>query len=315
MSIPCLNESASIARVIREIRNRNWEFHLDVLVVDDGSTDATAVAAHEAGASVISHPRNLGLSAAFETAVNYCLSGGYDALVTIDGDGQFDSNEIDLLMRPIRGGKADFVSGSRFLDSSRPPQGIPYMKLWGNRQMARLISYLTRQSFKDVSCGFRAYSRKSLLHLNLMGGFTYTQESFLDLSSKGISICEVPVTVKYFIDRKSRMASSLVKYAFRTSKIIFRTFRDQQPFRFFLLFASAFLVPASLLGAFFLFHFWTTGRFTGQLWAGLTSGFLFGIGFLFVLLGIVVDVLTRIRRNQERLLFLAKSSYYRERNE
>jgi len=184
------------------------------------------------------------------------------------------------------------------------------MKLWGNRKMSSLISQLSEQNFKDVSCGFRAYSREAMLNLNLHGSFTYTQETFLDLCFKKLTIKEIPVKVQYFKGRQSKMASSLIKYAINTSKIILRTYRDYQPLKFYLFFSIIFFIPAITLAIFFFGHYLSTGMFSGQLWAGFLSAFCFFLSVAFTLLGILADSLKLIRMNQERIIYLQKKSAY-----
>ena len=160
--------------------------------------------------------------------------------------------------------------------------------------------------FHDVSCGFRCYSREALLHINLHGAFTYTQETFLDLCYKKLKIVEIPISVVYFADRKSRVAGSIIKYAINTSKIIFRGYRDFYPLRFFWSISAIIFIIAIAFASLFFGHFILTGKFTGYLFAGFTSGFLFILTVVFFVLGIVTDMLDRIRANQDRVLYFLK---------
>ena len=148
---------------------------LQIVVVDDGSSDATRQLALDAGAHVISHGVSRGVGAAFHTALEHALATGADILVNIDGDGQFDAGEITRLVAPVVADEADFVTASRFADPALYPE-MSRIKFVGNKMMSRLISFLTGKHFHDVSCGFRAYNRVAFLNLNLFGTFTYTQE-------------------------------------------------------------------------------------------------------------------------------------------
>ena len=172
--------------------------------------------------------------------------------------------------------------------------------------MSYLISRLVRQNFHDVSCGFRCYSREALLQLNLHGAFTYTQETFLDFAVKRLTIMEIPITVIYFADRKSRVAGSISKYAVNTAKIIFRGYRDYFPLRFFWGIALAFAIPAMIFATLFFIHYFVSGVFTGYLFAGFLSAFFTIMATVFIVLGIVADMLDRIRSNQERILYRLK---------
>jgi glycosyltransferase involved in cell wall biosynthesis len=309
VAIPCLNEAATIAQVVSEVpRLLPGIAQVDVVVVDDGSSDSTATEATTAGATVLRHPRNLGVGTAFQTAVNYAVENRYDLMVNIDGDRQFNPGDIPKLVLPVLADRAEMVTASRFADSEMTPD-MPRVKLVGNHLMSYLISRLVRQKFCDVSCGFRCYSREALLQLNLHGAFTYTQETFLDFAVKRLTILEVPVAVVYFPDRKSRVAGSILKYAVNTATIIFRGYRDYFPLRFFWSITLLFAIPALLGAAIFFGHYLATGRFTGYLFAGFLSAFFAIMSTVFFVVGIVADMLDRIRSNQERILYRIKKRH------
>ena len=306
VSIPCLNEERTIGILIKEIPAAiNGIDAVDILVVDDGSRDNTAECARFNGAHVISHGTNLGVGSAFQTAVGYAAKNKYDLMVNIDGDRQFNPKDIPRLTDPILLGTADMVTASRFIDKNLIPK-MPVVKLFGNHMMSFLLSKMLGIKFHDVSCGFRCYSREALLHINLHGAFTYTQETFLDLCYKKLKIVEIPISVVYFADRKSRVAGSIIKYAINTSKIIFRGYRDFYPLRFFWSISAIIFITALAFASFFFGHFILTGKFTGYLFAGFTSGFLFILSVVFFVLGIVTDMLDRIRANQDRVLYFLK---------
>ncbi|MCK5066016.1 MAG: glycosyltransferase family 2 protein [Bacteroidales bacterium] len=300
--IPALNEEKLLGEVIEAIPG----FVDHIIVVDDGSTDRTVEVAEQKGAISISHNTNKGVGAALSTGVDAVLSMDVDIMVNIDADGQFNPADIEKLVQPILDGHADFVTASRFIDKAYKPK-MPVVKYWGNRFMSNFISRLTRQKFYDVSCGFRAYSREALQRLNLFGEFTYTQETFIDLAFKKIAILEVPVHVKGTREHgKSRVASNLFRYGVQTLKIIIQTFRDNKPFRLFG-FMSVFVFLLGLGFAIFLgLHYLKNGVFTPHKWAGFIAGFLFVVSLLLLLIGFVLDMFARMRRNQEEILFQLK---------
>ena len=302
--IPALNEEATVGLVVEQCcRLRSAFPALRVLVVDDGSSDRTAEVAEAAGALVVSHQANHGVGRAFRTGVDRALRLGADILVNVDADGQFDPLLIPDLIAPILGGRADFTTASRFKDPSLVP-AMPWVKKLGNRMMSVLVSRITGQSFRDVSCGFRAYSREAALRLNLWGDFTYTQETFLDLAIKEMRIAEIPMAIRGVRQHgESKVASSLWRYARKTSRILFHSFRDYWPMPFFGLVSLFFLVPGSLLLLFLLAHRLTSGSFSPHIWAGLTGGSLCGAGLLVLVVGLVGQMLKRIRLNQEQLLY------------
>ena len=302
--IPALNEQATIVSVIEGIpRDIPGIREVAIVVVDDGSTDDTAALARQAGALIVRHSENRGVGAAFQTGVEKALELGADLMVNIDADGQFNPRDIPTLVEPLLRREAQFVSASRFMNKELVPD-MPRAKYYGNKGMSALISWLTRRKFYDVSCGFRGYTRDTLLRLGLLGGFTYTQETFLDLSFKGTTMCEVPIRVRGTRQYgESRVAASLLKYAANTSKIIFRSFRDYKPMRFFSAISGVMFVLAFCSGGFLLTHYVRTGALTPHKWAGFATGFLAGLGVLVLVTGTLADMFTRVRVNQERILY------------
>ena len=304
VQIPALNEERTIAEVIARIpRPIPGIDAIGVVVVDDGSTDRTGEIARGAGAEVVRHEKPRGVGAAFRSGLEASSRLGADIIVTIDADGQFNPEDIPKLVEPILRGEAEFVTASRFKDPALVPE-MPPMKRWGNDVIARWISRIIRKKFDDVSCGFRAYSRNAYLRLVLLGEFTYTHETFICLAYARVPMAEVPLVVRGVREHgKSRVANNLFRYASRTASIILRTYRDYQPLRFFgYLAASQFLLATGFLG-FLAQHWLRTGGFTPHKWAGFTGVFFLTTGLILFLLGVLAEMLDRIRVTQEETLF------------
>ena len=307
--MPALNEENDIQRVIANLpRSLEGIEVIQILVVDDGSVDKTAELAYASGAQVISHGKNRGVGAAFHSAVQFSLENEADILVGIDADGQFDPNEIPLLINPILENKADMVIGNRF--NYGMPAEMSQVKFLGNQIVAKMISSITGQNFQDVSCGFRAYNRESLLRLNIFGEFTYTHETILSLMYQGLRITEHPIRVKYFPDRKSRVAGSIFRYAIQTSKIILRVLLDYRPIRVFGLFGSLCMIIGIGFEIFLMGHYFLTGMFSPYKSTGFIGlGFII-FGLLILIIALVADMLNRLRINQDKLLYELKKSRY-----
>lgn len=310
--IPCLDEEQTVGRVIDRVpRAVPGVGEIAVLVIDDGSTDATRERALAAGARVLSHRENLGLGRAFRSGIAEALRLGADWIVNVDGDGQFDPADIPRLLEPILDGRAQMVTASRFLDPALVPR-MPRIKRWGNRQVARIVRLLTGLRFHDVSCGFRAFSREALLRMNLFGTFTYTQETFLDAVFKGMAILEVPVEVRGTREfGRSRIASNLVRYAARSLQIMLRAFISYRPFSFFATLASGFFAVGLGLLGFLLVHYLRNGAFTPHIWAGFVGGSFAFLGILTLVVAVLGDMLVRLRMSQEETLYLLKLATYR----
>ncbi len=309
--MPALNEEEGISDVIQSLpKDIEGIEEVKVLVVDDGSTDDTAKIARSSGADVVSHGVNKGVGSAFQSAVQYALENGVDILVSIDADRQFNSDQIPQIIKPLLEDRADMVTGNRF--EKGIPENMPKSKYWGNEQMSKLISLISGQRFRDVSCGFRAYNREALMRLNLFGAFTYTQETILDMVFKGLRVVEFPVDVIYFKERKSRVAGSIVKYALRTSKIILKTLRDYKPMLFFGGMGGILIVIGLVMEIGLGVHFLLSGDFTPYKFIGFTGfGFLV-FGLLLVIVGLLADMFNRVRVNQERILYELKRERYDE---
>ena len=309
--MPALNEGETVYSVLKSVPTNMEGFtEVELLVIDDGSVDNTKEEAIKAGATVISHSNNRGVGVAFQSALNYALKINADVLVSIDADGQFDVSQISAMVLPIIENKADFSIGNRFWNTK--PKKMSKIKFWGNIQVSRIVSFVSKTKIYDASCGFRAYSKDCILNLNLQGDFTYTHETILDLINKGHSVAQVQVDVKYFEGRVSRVAGSIPKYAYRTSVIIFKCLKDYKPFQFFMSIALFVLVLASLLGGFVLLHWLKSGQITPYKSLGFISLFLVGITVVIVILAFIADMLNRIRQNQEKILYLTKKNYFEQ---
>lgn len=188
--IPCLNEEHFISDVVVETAK-----HVDkVIVIDDGSTDATARLAREAGAEVISHPSSRGAGAATRTGFVAALKSGADIVVTLDGDGQHDPREIPLLTKPIVDGTSDLVIGSRFLAEAK----VSFYRKFGIDVITFLYNIGHRVKIDDAQSGFRAYSRKAIDCIDITyPGFGFSIETLVQVRKHGLTISEVPVTCIY----------------------------------------------------------------------------------------------------------------------
>ena len=304
VALPALNEEKTVADVIRRIpREIEGIAKVEVLLVDDGSSDRTGEEARAAGATVERHLANRGVGAAFCTALRRFVESGADLLVTLDSDGQFDPTDIPALIAPVLDGQADFTTASRFIDPGLAPSDMTSVKRWGNRTIARIISGLAGRRFHDVSCGMRCYSRKAALELNPMANFTYTQEILLNLAFKHLRIIEVPIRVRGQREfGESRVASNVLHYGVRSLSIILRCYRDYKPMALFGYTAAALGLVGLLLLAFLGIHYLSAGEFTPHKWAGFSGAALVALSLQLLFIGLIGDMLNRHRVYLEELL-------------
>jgi glycosyltransferase involved in cell wall biosynthesis len=194
--VPAFDEEGAIGAVVAELAA--FDRALDVVVVDDGSSDATAAAAARAGATVVSLPFNLGIGAAVQTGFRWALEQDYDIAVRLDGDGQHDPSELPKLLAPLERGEADVVTGSRFRgeeggDAYRPPLGRRLGITW----FARLVSLLSGQRVTDTTSGFQALNREgiALFARDYPSDYPEVEATVLVLKHR-LRLVEVPVRMR-----------------------------------------------------------------------------------------------------------------------
>ena len=149
-----------------------------------------------------------------------------------------------------------------------------------------------------------------MLALNLFGKFTYTQETFLDLIFKGFKIIEIPVSVKYFNDRKSKMAGSILRYAVKSADIMFKTIKDYKPLKFFGWSGFLIFLFGLALDIFVFIHFLNFGTFSPYKILGFLGAFLNSVGIMVFFIGILADLIDRVRMTQEKILYYEKKRFY-----
>lgn len=194
--IPALNEEVAIGSIVK----RSLKYVDDVLVIDDGSDDNTSRIAKESGARVIKHYNNLGKGVSLKDAFGEV--SGYDIVVTIDGDGQHNPDEIPKLMNPIREGRADLVNGSRYLDGF--DEETPAYRRVGQRVLDIATNITSGTSVTDSQSGFRAFNGKTIKCYRFRDtGFGIESEMLADAAEHNLKILEVPITVRYDVENSS----------------------------------------------------------------------------------------------------------------
>jgi len=303
--MPAYNEEVNIEKAVLSIpRKINGIKKVQVLVVDDGSSDKTAVLALNAGADkVVSHKRNMGVGAAFMTGIRNAISMNADIVVTVDADIQFNSKQIPELIVPILNHQLDVVIGSRFLNGR--PKDMPRVKMFGNRIFSKIVSWLVGQRLNDTQTGFRAYSKEALLNISIVNDFTYTQEVLIDLKFKGLQIGEMPVEVTYDEKRKSRVVKNVFNYTTRALSIIIKTLAYHKPIFAFGLF-GAILVGGGILAKVIT----VTNVFGAGVSAGLSTGFII-LGIVSFMMGILANVVFKRQAFAEKDLrhYIDKNIY------
>lgn len=200
--IPAYNAEKNIGEVVK----KSLEYVDEVIVCDDGSTDDTAKIASENGARVLSHKKNLGYGAALITMFDQARKDNVDIMITLDGDGQHDPQEIPLFLDSLDKNKVDVVIGSRFLNNKTK---VPSYRQRGIKTITSAVNLGNKLKITDAQSGYRAYSKKALDQIHpTETGMSASTEILHKISNKNLSVSEVPITVSYEGDTSKHNALS-----------------------------------------------------------------------------------------------------------
>jgi len=302
VAIPALNEAETLPWVLSGVPGELSGIPVDILVVDDGSSDDTAAVALKAGARVVSHGRNMGLGQAFRTMLSAAREGGYFFMATLDADGQFDPAYLSALAAPVLENECDFSTASRFADPGLVPN-MPRLKKWGNRRVARLVSRLGGIRIMDATCGYRFYGPRALERVACLSRFTYTQEVIIDLVMKGMRVREVPLPILgERASGKSRIAGNLWRYALLSIEAMYSVAHGHTPWKIYGAPALVLISLGAVMGLFVLIHWLSTGAVTPYAGLGIGGLFLITFGILMLLFASVADIGSSNRKLLEELI-------------
>jgi glycosyltransferase involved in cell wall biosynthesis len=240
VQIPCLNEEATLPLVLKSIpRKIKGVSSVEILVIDDGSTDKTVEIAKKYGVKhFVFHTRNMGLARSFRDGVDYALRHGADIVVNTDGDNQYPQARIADLVRPIMKGQADIVIGDR--QTAKIAHFSPFKKL-----MQRFGSWVVNKAagtdLPDAASGFRAYSRASLYKLNIVTQFSYCMETIIQAGNKRLKITSVAIETNAKT-RESRLFKNIGQHMIKSAQAILRSYVMFHPYAIFVTLGTVFLV-------------------------------------------------------------------------
>ncbi len=299
IQIPCLNEAQNLPGTLAALpRHVEGVDCIEVLIVDDGSTDDTCQVAEQCGVDhIVRFASHRGLARGFAAGLDACLRLGADVIVHTDADGQYPGQDIPKLVLPVLRGEADIVIGDRRVDSVE--HFTPIKRLL-QRLGSSVVSMLSGVQIGDVTSGFRAYSREAALRLNILSDFTYTLETIIQSGKKPITIISVPTTSNP-PTRPSRLFKSTLYYLCRQVPSILRLYMVYQPLKTLTLVSLVFLVPGLLIGLRFLYYL-IIGTGAGHVQSLILAAILLIVGFQVFILGLVADLMAANRRLLEDTL-------------
>ena len=305
IQIPCYNEEQTLPYTLHDIpRNINGVDKVEILVIDDGSTDQTAQIAKQLKVDhILRLNKNKGLAQAFCAGLDSSLKLGADIIVNTDGDNQYEGKDIEKLIGPILEGEADIVVGDRQVND------IAHFSFC-KKVLQRLGSWVVRRfsgtNIKDTTSGFRAYSRDAALKINIVSPYTYTLETIIQAGKKQLKIIDVPIRTNKPL-RESRLISSIADYIRRSGVTIIRMYTMFQPLRVFFYVGTPLVVLGSL-GVLRFLYFYFTGGGGGHIQSLVLSGVLIILGFILYMIGLVADIISLNRKLIEDVLYRIKKT-------
>lgn len=300
VQIPAYNEEENIREVIRKIpRKIEGIEDIKILVINDGSTDKTEEIAKEEGVDfIIKNNKRLGLAKTFLKGIKKCVKEGADIIVNIDGDGQYDPEEIPGLIKPILDGKAHFVIGNRSPSKlkhfSFQKRIFHYLGTW-------IVRFLTGEDIKDATSGFRAFSKEIASKIMVFSNYTYTLETIIHSVEMGYEIRNIDIIARE-TKRKSRLMKTTFEYIIKSGFELLRVFILYNSLKTFLILSLIIAIPGIFFFLRFL-YFFLSGNGHGHIQSLVAGAVSLIIAFQTFLLGILSDLISINRKILEEIKY------------
>jgi len=303
VQIPCLNEEDVLPATLKDIpREIEGVSTVEVLVIDDGSTDRTAEIAKANGVDhVLQFQTHKGLAQAFAAGLDYALRLGADIIVNTDADNQYKGSGIPNLIKPVLEGRADMVIGCRPIEHVKQ---FSILKKLLQRFGSSVVSGLAQVKIPDVTSGFRAYNREAAIRLNVLSEFTYTLETVMQVGTEKMAVACVDVEVNA-VERPSRLFAGIPDYLKRQSASFLRIYSMFKPLKVFVSLGAFIFALGLLLGLRFLW-LWLLGNSIGHVQSLILTATLLIMGFQICLIGLVADLISANRRLLQDVLYRTK---------
>jgi len=299
VQIPCFNEELTLPQTVADIPKAIHGIdEIEVLIIDDGSTDRTVEVAREMGVHhILRNKNNMGLARTFRLGLDGCLSAGADIIVNTDGDNQYAGADIAKLVQPIIDGRADMVIGDRETSTIAHFSRSKKLLQWFGSGIVRKLAGIW---VPDTISGFRAFSREAAIRTNIVSSFSYTIETVIQAGKRGIAVVSVPVATN-IVTRKSRLFKSIPRFIGRQISTIVRMYAMYQPLQVFFYIGTILSIMGMIPVLRFL-YLYATGSGGGHLQSLLLGGMFLLMGFIAYLAGLVADLISFNRQLLEMTL-------------
>ena len=300
IQIPCYNEEDMLPLTVRDLpTSLPGVDELQLLVVDDGSTDRTVEVARQLGVHhIVRHSRNMGLARAFLTGMEAALKAGADVIVNTDADNQYLGQDIARLIQPILEGRADIVVGDRGVGMV---EHFSPLKRLLQRLGSRVVGLASSSAVPDATSGFRALSRQAALRTIVYSEYSYTLETLIQAGSRRMAVAYVPVGTNPQT-RQSRLMRNMPQYLLNSTATILRAYTMYRPLRVFLGIGGAMISLGLALGVRFLLYY-LAGQGMGKVQSLILVAILTIVGFQVCLIGLMADLVGFNRKILEETLY------------
>ncbi|HUY23324.1 MAG TPA: glycosyltransferase family 2 protein [Acidimicrobiales bacterium] len=309
--IPCLNEEHTLPLVLETIPKRIEGIdEIDVLIIDDGSTDNTVAVAKRLGVTeFVHHPQNRGLAHSLRDGIQRALELGADILVLTDGDNQYPQERIPDLIRPIMKGEVDTVIADRQVQTI---EHFSPMKKFLQRFGTGVMNLAAGTHLPDGTSGFRAYSKEAAIKLNLIGRFNFAAETTIQAANKRLAFATITIETNPKT-RESRLFKSSWEHVRKSMVAMLNSFTMYRPYTVFLGIGGAFFILGIIPFAHYLYLVLTVKNPNGahHLQSLVIGAVLLNVSFVSVTLGIVANLIRINRSLLEDTLEVIKRDLYK----
>jgi len=309
IQIPCYNEESTLPLVFKTMpKTLPGVDSVEWLIIDDGSSDNTVQVAKDLGVKhIVIHRRNMGLAQSFRDGVNYALEHGADIVVNTDGDNQYPQDKIKDLVQPIIDGVADITIGDRQTATIEHFSGFKkFMQRFGSW----VVNKAAGTDLPDAASGFRAYSKKSLLKLNVVTQFSYCMETIIQAGNKRLKIVSVPINTNEKT-RESRLFKNIWQHIGKSGQAILRSYIMFKPHTVFVSVGTFFFILGLVPFIRFL-YFVMIGEGSGHLQSLIFGSAMIVAALLSFALLIIADLLKTNRILLEDQLERIKEIQYKK---